>query len=111
MTRWPDHPMTKSPDLPTSPLKKMDDKQDHRSPQRQQQPDAQTPRGMRNHAYHPGNYSRSYRRQREQDRANAASANSEALRESSHGDRIQRSETQSRNQRPANNPRKHPPPP
>src|SRR5260370_17476028 len=84
MTRWPDHPMTKSPDLPTSPLKKMDDKQDHRSPQRQQQPGAQTPRGMRNHAYHPGNYSRSYRRQREQDPAKSATPNPEALQKTGH---------------------------
>ena len=58
----------------------MDEKQDHRSCQRQQQSGAQTPRGMRDHAYHPGNNRRPYRRQRKHERAKGASGNAEALR-------------------------------
>src|SRR5713226_9980569 len=88
--RWPDGPMTRSPDDQSSPLKKMNEKQNHRSPQRQQQPSPQTPSRMRDDADHPGNDRRPHRRQRKHDRSDAASGNAEALRKTGHGDRIQR---------------------
>src|SRR5205807_652560 len=63
-----------------SPLKKMDNKQNHRSPQRQQQPSPQTSSGMRDDTDHPGNDGRTDRRERKQNRANLACGDSEALR-------------------------------
>src|SRR3981081_4054589 len=83
----------------------MDNKQNHRSPQRHHQPSPQTSGGMRDDADHPGNDGRPDRREREQDRANFASSDSEALRKTSHSDGIQGGETQSRNQRAANHSR------
>src|ERR1700687_3762003 len=91
--------------LNRSPLKKMDNKQNHRSPQRHHQPSPQTSGGMRDHANHPRNDGRPDRREREQDRANFASGDSDALRKSGHSDGIQGCETQSRNQRAANHSR------
>ena len=48
-----------------SPLKKMDDKQNHRRPERHQQSSSQSAGGMRDYADHPGNDGRTDRRERE----------------------------------------------